>query len=774
MLVIALVRSLVLASTVLANNTAPDCRSLPDPKAPPAIPNDNRVAAGKAKDGILTVRLVARPAAWHPEGNNGCGIRVHAFAEEGKPTQIPGPVLRVRVGTEVRVILRNELGLNLKIRGLYERKAETVGAELARQSIDASAVEIAPGESREIRFRATVPGNFYYWGITPIDTIAAYPFRQPGAPMPLFSPFEDSQLVGALIVDPAEGSPADRIFVLTHWRLAGSDPDEAGRRQINGINGLSWPHTEQLSATVGDALRWRVVNAAGAPHTMHLHGFYFRVLSQGGLSAFDSILPPPQHRTVVSEFMPGSRTITMEWVPEREGNWLFHCHWIAHMGPAQRIERVFDANSTTSNAHTQHAGHDMAGLVVGIAVKSAGTTVASKASTPARQLRLYASERPRVFGPDPGLGFVVQEGSTAPARDSIRIPGTPIILTKGEPTQITVFNRLRIPLAVHWHGLELESYYDGVPDFSGSPGRTAPAIAPGDSFVVHITPPRAGTFLYHIHSEEANELNSGLYGSLIVLDPAKGRDPIADRTFVISAGGRGRTANQTIFVNGTTKPDGLDMSVGSTQRWRFIVIAANGTFDVRINGKTPSTWRQIARDGADLPTQQIVEGPAQARIAVGVTMDFEVTPTAAGEFSLQVDLPRGPAGVAGFATTVPIRVQSTAPGSSASQVRNQPIRTEDREVLERALEMLADDPKWNQYSNVSDLLWTLICTIQKESPELFGARPRVNPGDVCVELQELVVTVGAESSVVRARNQSTTVEDAKNLVRLALSRPKLH
>jgi hypothetical protein len=86
--------------------------------------------------------------------------------------------------------------------------------------------------------------------------------------------------------------------------------------------------------------------------------------------------------------------------------------------------------------------------------------------------------------------------------------------------------------------------------------------------------------------------------------------------------------------------------------------------------------------------------------------------------------------------------------------------------------MLADDPKWNQYSNVSDLLWTLFCTIQKESPELFGARPRVDPGDVCVELQESIVTVDAGSSGIRARNQSTTVEDARNLVRLALNRPK--
>ncbi len=61
----------------------PDCRAIPAPNAPRALANDNRVSAGSLENGVLTVRLVAQPAAWHPEGENGCGIRVHAFAEEG-------------------------------------------------------------------------------------------------------------------------------------------------------------------------------------------------------------------------------------------------------------------------------------------------------------------------------------------------------------------------------------------------------------------------------------------------------------------------------------------------------------------------------------------------------------------------------------------------------------------------------------------------------------------------------------------------------------------
>jgi FtsP/CotA-like multicopper oxidase with cupredoxin domain len=41
----------------------------------------------------------------------------------------------------------------------------------------------------------------------------------------------------------------------------------------------------------------------------------------------------------------------------------------------------------------------------------------------------------------------------------------------------------------------------------------------GDSIVVRFTPPRAGTFMYHSHFNEFQQITSGLYGPLIVLEP---------------------------------------------------------------------------------------------------------------------------------------------------------------------------------------------------------------------------------------------------------------
>jgi manganese oxidase len=106
----------------------------------------------------------------------------------------------------------------------------------------------------------------------------------------------------------------------------------------------------------------------------------------------------------------------------------------------------------------------------------------------------------------------------------VRFPGSPIVLTRGEPTEIVVLNRADVPLGVHWHGLELESWADGVPGWSGMPGRVSPAIQPGDSFAVRMTPPRAGTFMYHVHSEPGHQLAQGLYGPFLVLEPGERRD----------------------------------------------------------------------------------------------------------------------------------------------------------------------------------------------------------------------------------------------------------
>ncbi len=278
----------------------------------------------------------------------------------------------------------------------------------------------------------------------------------------------------------------------------------------------------------------------------------------------------------------------------------------------------------------------MAGLVMGIVVKPrpGQTIVRDDAQPPEKTLRLYANSRANFFGTEPGYSFVLQEGPTAPARDSMHIPGTPIRLIRGERTEITVLNRTPVPISVHWHGIELESYYDGVGGWSGSGTRVAPMIAPAESFVVRFTPDRAGTFIYHTHAHESNVLNSGLYGPLLITERGERVDSIADRVFLLGFGGPGSDAPP--WVNGSAAPAPISLEVGRTYRFRFINITPNGQDDVVLKADSVvQQWRAFAKDGATLPEWQATMRPARLHMGAGETADFEFTPSGPGELVLE-------------------------------------------------------------------------------------------------------------------------------------------
>ena len=98
-------------------------------------------------------------------------------------------------------------------------------------------------------------------------------------------------------------------------------------------------------------------------------------------------------------------------------------------------------------------------------------------------------------------------------------------------------NHLTESTAIHWHGIELDSYYDGVHGFSGWIAASTPMIEPGGTFVVRFTPPRAGTFIYHTHLHDYRQLSSGLYGPIVVTDTDETFDPATDHVIVLGRSG---------------------------------------------------------------------------------------------------------------------------------------------------------------------------------------------------------------------------------------------
>ena len=201
-------------------------------------------------------------------------------------------------------------------------------------------------------------------------------------------------------------------------------------------------------------------------------------------------------------------------------------------------------------------------------------------------------------------------------------------------------NHLKDPTAIHWHGIELESYYDGVPGWSGTATETTPPIQPGESFVARMTPPRAGSFIYHTHWHDPAQLTNGIYGPLIVMPPGQKFDPASDRTFVFSIGDFG-TLQEMALINGTPQSKALQLQAGRKYRFRFINISTNNQgMQVSLNGVNgPVEWRNIAKDGADLPPEAARTSRAQLTVSVGETYDVEFTAAAPQDLLLDLLLP---------------------------------------------------------------------------------------------------------------------------------------
>jgi FtsP/CotA-like multicopper oxidase with cupredoxin domain len=600
--------------------------------------NDNRNAAGTLRGGVLTLHIEARLGIWYPNGDDAGGVAFPAFAEERRAPEIPGPLIRVPAGTEVAVTVRNTLPNDtLVVHGLHDRVRGSVSA-IAR-----AGVRLIPGQTRALRFRLDAPGTYYYWGSTTGRDVNWRTGR-------------DGQLTGAIIVDPA-GAPQrpDRILVIGMWTDTVARAYVPRERILAVVNGLTWPNTERLRYDVGDTVRWRVINASGDNHPMHLHGFYFRVDSRGD-GVGDTTYRADDADHVVTESMSPGATMRVTWVPERAGNWLFHCHIPEHFG---RRGPLGLAPAAIKHATMNHAIDGMSGLIVGIEVKPVAGPSSQGVVEDRHRRHLRLLVRRNAGGSDemPYFGFAIQDSATPPLPDSGLHVGPPLVLTRGEPVSITVVNTLAEPTAVHWHGIELESYYDGVAGFSGDSQRISPIVAPRDSFEARFTPPRAGTFIYHTHVDEERQQPAGLAGPIIVLEPGQRWDPSTDHPILITSPWTWEDGRNAVLVNGSAAPPPLVLRAGVRQRLRIINMTTRRPA-LRLELRGDSTllpWRELARDGADFPESRRAARAAVYQISIGQTFDVEIMSNTSGDLHLDVrlggNLPMHPV----FAT-LPIRV----------------------------------------------------------------------------------------------------------------------
>ena len=589
----------------------------PAANATRASVHSNHVPAGTRSGGTLTIGLDIVESAWKPEGDDDPEVPVLAFAEHGKGPTVPGPLIRVPQGTEIRVTLTNRVDSAITIGGLRPGVSDSPDT-----------LTIAAGQTRELRYRLAKPGSYFYWGAFRGTTLDDRLWK-------------DSQLNGALIVDPPGGSPPDHIFLLSDWFHPYDDrPDE----DASVINGKAFPYSERLELQQGDSTRFRVLNTIAGFHPMHLHGFFYRVVARGSWDR-DQPLSPEMQPLVNTDLLPPFRTLMLAFVPTTPGNWLFHCHFAFHTNDEVSLagsprDSGMSAAPGMNDGLGPSGGPHMRGLVIGIHVKPLPGWVDDSAAPNARAIRLLVQRKPNglLDGKATAYGFVVQKGDTPPARDSVDLPAPVLELERGKPVRITVVNNLPEPTGIHWHGLEIPSFPDGVPGWSGIGDHVFQAIAPGDTFVAAFTPPRAGTFPYHSHLNERHQIQSGMYGAIIVTD--KPRDLAHDHLVLVGGGGPAvyyKVESPYALVNGRTSPEPLRLTAGETHRIRIVTLHPDWrvTFTLRTDS-TIGRWRAVAKDGYELPKAQATERTANVQMGPGETADFELRPAKPGRWRLEI------------------------------------------------------------------------------------------------------------------------------------------
>lgn len=88
------------------------------------------------------------------------------------------------------------------------------------------------------------------------------------------------------------------------------------------------------------------------------------------------------------------------------------------------------------------------------------------------------------------------------------LPGTEIRYREGDMFRVLVNNRLQVPTTLHWHGMLVPNYMDGVP------GVTQMPIGVGESVLYEYPIRQSGTYWYHSHYNFQEQ--TGMSGALIV------------------------------------------------------------------------------------------------------------------------------------------------------------------------------------------------------------------------------------------------------------------
>ncbi|MEW6086634.1 MAG: copper oxidase [Chloroflexota bacterium] len=257
----------------------------------------------REENGVKVFELTTKAVLWEILD----GVTVTAFTYNGT---VPGPMIRVTDGDQVRIIVKNELPDPTTI---HWHGVEVPNAMDGVPGVTQDPIQ--PGETFTYEFTAKPAGTFMYHSHYEGDV-------QVGAG--LYAPF---------IIDPQEpeANPpvVDNTLMISEWRMTDGTyaamPMSGMEPNYFTINGKAFPATETITVKKGDLVRLRLISIGQFIHPMHLHGFPFKIVATDGH-------PVPEAAQLTKDTVsvaPGER-YDIEFIATETGQWMLHCHILHH------------------------------------------------------------------------------------------------------------------------------------------------------------------------------------------------------------------------------------------------------------------------------------------------------------------------------------------------------------------------------------------------------------------------------------------------------------
>ncbi|WP_158847343.1 multicopper oxidase domain-containing protein [Algibacter sp. L1A34] len=162
------------------------------------------------------------------------------------------------------------------------------------------------------------------------------------------------------------------------------------------------------------------------------------------------------------------------------------------------------------------------------------------------------------------------------------IPGPTLEFTEGEYAVIYVKNEMDVETSVHWHGLLLPNFYDGVPYL------TTPPIEPGHTQKYEFPIKQSGTYWYHSHTMLQEQ--SGVFGSIVIKPKVQTLD--YDKELVLMLSDWTNEKPMNVLRNLKRGNEWYNIKKGTATPLNKVI--ARGAFGAQLN-----FWRQ-RMEGADI------------------------------------------------------------------------------------------------------------------------------------------------------------------------------